>query len=50
MDYTTEQTPIPHTDLFEINGMFSKSLAWMEAQREMIQQLDRPSTPESCFS
>ncbi|CAG8897569.1 unnamed protein product [Penicillium egyptiacum] len=37
---TTDQTPIPHKDLFELHALFSKTLAWMEAQRHMIEQRD----------
>lgn len=49
-DKTTNGIPIPHNDLFELHALFSKSLAWMEARRHMIHQLDRPSRSNPPFS
>jgi hypothetical protein len=48
-DKTTAKTPIPRKDLFALHARFSKSLAWMEARREIIEQRDRPGRVEPPF-
>ncbi|KAI2689662.1 hypothetical protein DTO013E5_1233 [Penicillium roqueforti] len=49
-DKTTDKTPIPHEALFELHALFSKSLAWMETRRHMIEQRDAPSANMFRFS
>jgi hypothetical protein len=49
-DRTTHQTPIPHKDLLELHALFSKSLAWMEARRYMVEQRDHPGKSQPSYS
>jgi hypothetical protein len=42
-DKTSHQIQIPQNDLFELHALFSRSLAWIETGRRMIEQQARPS-------